>query len=542
MYNIITTIISLIFPMFILRNSVKNAFKQKLTLKEFIKQNKYEIIAYILFVIGFLVRLILLVEYPAGLNQDEASAGYDAWSVLNSGMDRNGKTIPVYFIAWGSGQSVLYPYLMLPFICLFGLNTLTVRLPMAVVGCITLVFVYKLFKQYNKKIGIIGLAFFAICPWHIMKCRWGLDCNLFPDMVIIAMYIITSALRNNKTKRFYLGIAFLSFSVYSYATSYLVLPIFIGLMLIYLLKTKKIKLYNAIIALLIAFIVALPMILYVIINVFDFNEIKLGFITIPRMYVNRYESDISIFSGNILNNALENFINNMKILLTQTDGTTYNCLPFYGITYVFSLPFTIIGLYNCISKRNTEKNMLNILSIVCLFLMIVYNDTNINRLNIVMVPLIMYTIIGLYDTTKNNKEVILPIFILYSLAFCFFMNAYIKYQGKEYSPFTQGIEEPIKYVTSLDTKKVYISQSFTQPYIYTLFYTQTPTEEFIETVDYYEKNVAFESIKSFGKYYFYIPSNMQEKDAVYLVPNDYEYNKQEFNAIKFEKYMVLEHK
>ena len=42
----------------------------------------------LLLALGFAVRLAALGSLPAGLNQDEASAGYDAWAILNYGIDR----------------------------------------------------------------------------------------------------------------------------------------------------------------------------------------------------------------------------------------------------------------------------------------------------------------------------------------------------------------------------------------------------------------------------------------------------------------------
>lgn len=38
--------------------------------------------------IGILARLILIGQVPYGLNQDEASAGYEAWSILNYAIHR----------------------------------------------------------------------------------------------------------------------------------------------------------------------------------------------------------------------------------------------------------------------------------------------------------------------------------------------------------------------------------------------------------------------------------------------------------------------
>ena len=92
--------------------------------------------------IGILARLILIGQVPYGLNQDEASAGYEAWSILNYGIDRHGISYPVHLIAWGSGQNIAYSWFCMPFIALFGLSEFTVRLPMALIGCVSVVLFY----------------------------------------------------------------------------------------------------------------------------------------------------------------------------------------------------------------------------------------------------------------------------------------------------------------------------------------------------------------------------------------------------------------
>ena len=89
-----------------------------------------------------MARLILIGQVPYGLNQDEASAGYEAWSILNYGIDRHGISYPVHLIAWGSGQNIAYSWFCMPFIALFGLSEFTVRLPMALIGCVSVVLFY----------------------------------------------------------------------------------------------------------------------------------------------------------------------------------------------------------------------------------------------------------------------------------------------------------------------------------------------------------------------------------------------------------------
>ena len=66
--------------------------------------------------LGILVRVVGIAGAPRGFNQDEASAGYDAFAIAKYGIDRNGIHNPVHLIAWGSGQNAAYSWLCMPFI------------------------------------------------------------------------------------------------------------------------------------------------------------------------------------------------------------------------------------------------------------------------------------------------------------------------------------------------------------------------------------------------------------------------------------------
>ena len=60
-----------------------------------VKKYKWEFAAVVFLIIGSLVRLVALGSVPNGLNVDEASSGYDAWSIMRYGIDRGGKSYPV---------------------------------------------------------------------------------------------------------------------------------------------------------------------------------------------------------------------------------------------------------------------------------------------------------------------------------------------------------------------------------------------------------------------------------------------------------------
>lgn len=508
-----------------------------------LKQNKSLILIILLILFGAIIRIVLINKVPNALNVDEVSAGYEAYSVLNYGVDRNGNFLPVHFVAWGSGQNVLYSYLMIPFIMLFGLNVFSIRLPMALIGVLALFLFYKLIKNVeNKKVGIIGLAFLVICPWHIMKSRWGLESNIFPELILLSSFILIKYIKTKNTKLLYLFAGILGISTYAYGTSYFFVPVFLGITLIYLLYKKNIKISQAIKTLLITGIIASPLIIFTIINTFDLPQINLGFTTIPRLTANRYQEVSSVFSGGFLKNSLNNFIESIKIVIFQNDKLEWNSLKWYGICYIFSIPFMILGIFINFRKNkdNISKNIINIWFISSLLLMFVC-EPNINRINVIMFPIIYYVVIGISVTIEKSKKIIPAILILlYIYSFISFGLYYFNKNFDEMFVFEGGLQEVIEYVDSKD-KKIYITNKIKEPYIYVLFYTQSSPIEFKESVTYFTKGSNFEVVKSFGKYNFYIPADMRN-DGIYVIRKDDIDNIDltGFELKDFGKYVVLE--
>ena len=102
------------------------------TINESALKRNWKMAFLILAVYGLIaVRLIGFPEIPGGLNQDGAMGAVDARALAQYATDRYGTFMPAHFEAWGYGQmSVLLSYLTVPFIKLFGLNKLAMRLPM----------------------------------------------------------------------------------------------------------------------------------------------------------------------------------------------------------------------------------------------------------------------------------------------------------------------------------------------------------------------------------------------------------------------------
>ena len=518
---------------------------------KFIDNKKiYKYSLYLILTIGILIRILGITDMPNALNCDEASAGYEAFSLLNYGIDRNGNHNPSFLVAWGSGQNALLTYLIIPLIKIFGLKTIAIRLPMAILGCISLIILYLLLRKIsNKKLSIIGLAFFAICPWHIMKSRWGLESNLFPDLILIFAYMIIKGIEDKNKIIYYLSFVIAGISAYAYGTSYYFLPVFLIPLLIILVKQKKITIKQAIIAIIIVGIVALPVILYVIINTLNLEQINLPFLTVPKLKVNRYKELTSIFSGEFLKTSTNNLIHGLGILIFQYDGLPWNSIMPFGTMYLFSTFFTIIGIIDSFRKSKKAdikySYLFNIWFIVSIILTCIC-DPNINRINIIMIPIIYYTIIGIYLVVGNRKKIAIVIAILYAISFGLFINKYFKEDCDTYGTFASDLEEVLQYAKELvntSNKSIYITNEIN--YIFVLYYTQFDTNEYVKTVDYEDENVEFRQVNSFGNYYLQnIDKIDNDTNKVYIIKKDkiekYDINNNDYKITEFKKYVVVE--
>src|SRR3990167_8100088 len=102
--------------------------------------------------LAFFLRIYKVTQIPPALSWDEVSIGYNAYSILKTGRDEHGRYMPVdAFVAYGDYKPVLPVYLTVPFIALFGLNELAVRLPSALAGTLTVLLTYFLVLELFGK-------------------------------------------------------------------------------------------------------------------------------------------------------------------------------------------------------------------------------------------------------------------------------------------------------------------------------------------------------------------------------------------------------
>ena len=106
---------------------------------------------FIILLLAAVLRLWNLSSIPPGLTPDEASLGYNAYSILKTGKDEYGQVLPVIFKSFGDYKPGLYVYLTVPFVALFGLTELAVRLPSAMAGIFAAWLLYKIVELLFAK-------------------------------------------------------------------------------------------------------------------------------------------------------------------------------------------------------------------------------------------------------------------------------------------------------------------------------------------------------------------------------------------------------
>ena len=106
-----------------------------------------KIILIFIFLIAFILRFWDLGSNPPSLDWDEASLGYNAYSILKTGKDEYGNFLPLSIRSFGDYKPPLYTYLTTIPVAIFGLNEFSTRFISALFGTFTVIVGYFLVKQ-----------------------------------------------------------------------------------------------------------------------------------------------------------------------------------------------------------------------------------------------------------------------------------------------------------------------------------------------------------------------------------------------------------
>ncbi|MBR1456468.1 MAG: glycosyltransferase family 39 protein [Oscillospiraceae bacterium] len=474
----------------------------------------YRAAFWLILLLGATVRIYRFGTAPAGLNQDEAFAAYEAWSLLHGGTDTAGYAWPVYLTAWGSGMNALETYLMLPFLALFGRQVWAVRLPQLLVGLLSIPALCDAVRRTaDRESALWAALLLAICPWHVLLSRWGLESNLAPGFLLFGTAAFLRGLEDGR----FLPLSGLLYglSLYAYATLWPVLPAVLLCQGAYCARRGKLRIDRwLLLALLLLFLLALPLLLFLAVNLGWMGEIRTPYLSVPKLLYLR-AGELS------LRRIPENLGNLAAILWTQSDGLPWNSAGAYGLLYPLAAPFVLLGLLRCLARLRTARRRFEPAVLLLLWLLAgvavgALMEVNVNRVNLIFPPLIILAAVGLRWFAVLFRGRATPLLLAaWLLCFGLFSRWYFTdYQRDIAYSFRAGLEDALDAAMHTDGEIV-LDEYIYYPQV--LFFSGTPAEAFRASVRYERYPAAFLSPTGFTRFRFGYTGGAPEEGRCYIL-------------------------
>ncbi|MDP9222505.1 MAG: glycosyltransferase family 39 protein, partial [Actinomycetota bacterium] len=460
--------------------------------------------------------------FPPGLEQDEASTGYDAFALLHYGIDRHGFHSPVMFVSWGSGQYALPGYLAMPFFVLFGFSVASLRAVNLIAGILSLPAFYALVRTTGDKLlAVLAVFLLAISPWHIMISRWELESNLLPALFLFAVFFLRRA--RESPRSFVLAAVFFALTLYAYGTAYLATPVFLALAALAFRWRRPVSWRPVVQAVAIFAVLALPIALYVVINEFKLSSIKTPVLSIPRLSgVPRFQTISSLFGNGP--GVIDNLHTFWRLLVTGDDKLVLNSVPGFGYLYEFGLALAILGLVVTLSRRRfwlRETEFFFLAWLAASIVLAATESPNINRINIVFLPLIFFAAAGI-RAIAASRVLLAAIVAYHCIALVHFTHAYFGASYRSQASFVsfEHFGEAINLAASATSGPLCITSRVNEPYIYVLFYRRIDPHLFLQTVHYENPGAEFEQVSSFDRYTFGLDRCDPARTQAYVADQD----------------------
>lgn len=311
------------------------------SISKFIQKNFYYICLILIFLFAFFLRAYRITEIPDTVHTDEAFLGRNAWLLANYSIDESFNHNPIYPQNGINGQSPLYTYLVVLLIKTIGKGSLSLgllRFPGLLFSMLTVIFGALMIKQVfqNRKVTLIGALLLTVCPYFIMHGRGALDCHLMLGCCTVSLYFLIKYVNTNRLRELILYSISFGLVMYSYALAYLVVPVFLCIVSLYLLYMKKITIKRILLSALCVCLTSLPILLFIFTLLFDLKPFQfLCFQITPVSQGRLNEINSSDFIPRI--------INILKITLTY-GSIRHETLPKFYTMYPVSIPFIILGM------------------------------------------------------------------------------------------------------------------------------------------------------------------------------------------------------
>lgn len=439
------------------------------------------------------LRVFSAGNIPPSINWDEASLGYNAFSILQTGKDEWGRVMPLTFEAFGDYKLPGYIYTLVPFVAIFGLNEISIRLPSIIFGSLSVVFLYLVVLELSKRKywALLSSALLAISPWHFFLSRIALEANLAFSFFLIGLYLLIVGLRKNTfliTSSIFFGL-----SIFTYNSARIFVPLFLFAFVI--IFWKQIKLTK--ISILSVIIFSIFLIAGFYLAVFQDSSARYYWVrildegAIAFLDQSRNTSTYPEIITKLIYNRPVYFVTNFILnyskhispqFLAISGGSNYQfSLPGMGLIYLIELPFLIFGFSKLFKSR------IGLLFIAWLLIApipsaLTRESPHALRSIFMLGSLQIITAFGMLATLNliakrktllRLSTVLIGILLLIN-AFFYYNNYFFKYPEQYSQSWQYGYKEVVKVLNREygNHPKIYFTKRYGEPHIFWLLFSR----------------------------------------------------------------------
>lgn len=501
---------------------------------KFIKQPKFFLT--LIFIVSFLIRSIFIYKTP--ILWDEASLGYNAYSILQTGRDEYGQFLPLIFKSFGDYKPGFYVYLCLPFVKLFGLNLFSVRLPSIIAGSLLPIFLYLLIKKISPKshkIAIIAALIAAFNPYNIHFSRGAWETNILTCELVLAIYFFYSYLQKQKTKYLFFSALIFGLSLFTYQAGKMI-SLFLVL-IVFALNFKKLPLKKIFLNFILPLgILALPIAYGLLFNS-NSNRLKVvSLFSYPRSteetqtIINETNQiDYKIFYNHsvfFVRNFLSRYFNHFSPKFLTFEGDWQNprhSAPYIGVLLYPSLIFLFIGIFYALlhlKKQPANLFFLYWLLVAPIPSALTRDSIQSVRAMSLSVPLVYFISLGLFAFIQKfkSKLILIIIVLIYLASFIYYSDLYLNHMVKK-APydFLYGYQQAMEFTIKNQNKyqNIIFSDFYGQPYIFYLFFSQYPPKNYQQQANLVEDSLDTGKVEALNNIQFKTP----DFQAIKNIPN-----------------------
>lgn len=485
---------------------------------------KYWLPVLLVFFAAFLFTRIFKIEsFPTGIHVDELSMAVDAKSLRDHGTDRYGVHLPPYLQNFGGGQNALASYVEALLLCILPPSIFAFRIQAVLWGALCFFALFGICYELTASRAFSLIAPFMVLtlPVCFMSERWGLESYMLLPFCTYTMYFIVRALKYNKDRDWFLAGLIMGVSLYTYAIAYVVWPVFLVLAGAYLLYVRKLSLRHVLLAGIPLVILAIPLILFQLVNFGLIPEFSIGFSDYRQLPILRGE-EVS------LSFIPYNAARYLTRLFFKGDELPYNSFDEFGTVYWFLVPFIFAGLVICIKdtvtsirKREFSASALFVIFwIAATFCMLIITAPNINKVNELFLPFIVFIVIAIHRLFRKDVLFCVWLLALTGVSFVVFMYFYFFMQNTVYER-NEMFTSPSVYEAISKSEKYYLKDDKTHIYALLEYGTIEPEMQVYffagDKGEYFDKDKV-----TYGRVTAEFPEEFDiNENAVYIVGNEW---------------------